>query len=92
MRGLILAVCLVVMGGCSAGGVESNPAWIQHDLQLASAGKAKFIECRGACENEVCFSSCVNDVEALLDSWCQIYGQDDSRACVVLDDLVFQSQ
>jgi hypothetical protein len=86
MRYLIL---IVLLAGCGAPGMErASDAWEQHDLQLARLGKAKSMECRAVCADMDCFDACVGDVAELLDTWCQIQGDEDSPACQVLDDLV----
>ena len=77
----------VILAGCSSPkiGHGESDAWASHDLQLAEMGKARFVQCLAEPDY---FGLCVEDIAALLDSWCRIYDPTESKACLVLDDIM----
>jgi hypothetical protein len=84
-----LLIGLLALAGCSFPGMEGrDDTWALHDVQLARLGKARGIECRAACQERACFEECVEEMVALLDSWCRLGAPAASPACRTLDDLV----
>lgn len=82
---LLMVLFLSVAGACYGPPPTAADPWVAHDIQLAKLGKARFTACLAEPDR---FLGCVDGVARLLDSWCQIYDSPDSKACLVLDDIV----
>ena len=83
-RTMMIFAMMAFAAGCSQ---EQDGAWEAHDLGLAMIGKAKYVECRRDTGNRADFAACAGTVAGVLDSWCEIYKAEDSKACLVLDDI-----